>query len=309
MQHPVLLKKIDELKARRRAIILAHNYQLPEVQDAADFTGDSLELARKAKDVGADVIVFCGVHFMAETAAILSPGKAVLLPDLTAGCPMADMATAGDVAALKEKHPGAAVVTYVNSTAAVKAVSDVCCTSANAVDIVSRFPAEREVIFVPDKYLGGHVERALGRELILWPGYCPTHARLLPEHVARARALHPGAPILVHPECRGEVSAAADAVLSTGGMVRFARETSAATVVVGTETGMLHRLQKENPNVRFVPLLASAVCPNMKKTDLESVIWALEDMEPRIAVPEDVASRARIAVERMLEPAKMGGWA
>jgi quinolinate synthase len=307
MPHTHLQRRLAALKAERNAIILAHNYQLPEVQDAADFTGDSLELARAAKGGEADVILFCGVHFMAETAAILSPEKTVLLPDESAGCPMADMATADDVAALKERHPGAAVVCYVNSTAAVKAVSDVCCTSSNAVDIVSRFPREREVIFVPDKYLGAHVARALGRELVLWPGYCPTHARLLPEHVAAARAAHPGAPILIHPESRAEVSLAADAVLSTGGMVKFALETRAETVVVGTELGMLHRLRKENPRVRFEPLFEGALCPNMKKTTLENMIWALEEMRPRVAVPEEIAARARIAVERMLQPAGPGG--
>ena len=297
-----LLARLHELKARRNAVILAHNYQLPEVQDAADFTGDSLELSRTARDCAADVIVFCGVHFMAETAAILAPGKTVLLPEPAAGCPMADMADAGDVARLRAEHPGAAVVTYVNSTAAVKAVSDVCCTSANAVEIVARFPASRQVVFVPDKYLGGHVARALGRELVLWPGFCPTHARLTAEHVAAARAAHPGAPVLVHPECRPEVSAAADAVLSTGGMVRFARETAAETVVVGTEVGMLHRLRAENPRARFVPLSANAVCENMKKIDLEKIVRSLEALAPRITVPEEVAGPAREAVARMLAP-------
>jgi quinolinate synthase len=301
-ENRTLLEKLSRLKAERNAIILAHNYQLPEVQDAADFTGDSLELARAAKGGAADVILFCGVHFMAETAAILSPEKTVLLPDETAGCPMADMATAEDVIALKSAHPGAAVVCYVNSTAAVKAVSDVCCTSSNAVDVVAGFPPDREVVFVPDKYLGGHVARSLGRTLVLWPGYCPTHARLLVEHVERARAEHPGAPILVHPESRAEVSLAADAVLSTGGMVKFARETKADTVVVGTEVGLLHRLRKENPRARFVPLCEDAVCPNMKKTTLENMIWALEELRVRITVPEEVASRARAAVTRMLEP-------
>ena len=307
MPHNALLDRLAELKAERNAIILAHNYQLGEVQDAADFSGDSLELARAARGVAADVILFCGVHFMAETAAILSPDKTVLMPDATAGCPMADMASAEDVVALKGQHPGAAVVCYVNSTAAVKAASDVCCTSSNAVDIVARFPRDREVIFVPDKYLGGHVARVLGRDLVLWPGYCPTHARLLPDHVAKARAEHPGAPILIHPESRAEVSLAADAVLSTGGMVKFARETKAETVVIGTELGMLHRLRKENPAVRFVPLYEGAVCPNMKKTTLENMIWALEEMAPRVTVPEEIAARARVAVERMLEPSSVGG--
>jgi quinolinate synthase len=303
MRHePTLLERLRELKQRRNAVILAHNYQLPEVQDAADFSGDSLELSYTARDASAEVIVFCGVHFMAETAAILCPGKTVLLPDESAGCPMADMITADDVAALRARHPGAAVVCYVNSAAAVKAVSDVCCTSANAVDVVARFPADREVVFVPDKYLGAHVERRLGRSLVLWPGYCPTHARLLPEHIEAARAAHPGAPVVVHPECRAEVAAAADEVLSTGGMVRFARETAAATVIVGTEIGMLHRLRKENPRARFLPLHEGAVCPNMKKTDLVKIIHSLEEMAPRVEVPGDVAERALGAVTRMLTP-------
>jgi quinolinate synthase len=304
--NPTLLEKLKALKSRRNAVVLAHNYQLPEVQDAADFTGDSLELSYAARDASADVIVFCGVHFMAETAAILSPGKIVLLPDASAGCPMADMVTPEDVAGLRAEHPGAAIVCYVNSSAAVKAACDVCCTSANAVDIVARFPKEREIVFVPDKYLGDHVRRQLGRELVLWPGFCPTHARLLPAHIAAARAAHPGAPILVHPEARSDVRDLADAVLSTGGMVRFARETAADTVVVGTETGMLHRLRKENPRARFVPLFEGAVCENMKKIDLPKLIWSLEEMAPRIEVPADIAERARAAVARMLAPAEGG---
>jgi quinolinate synthase len=302
-EHDTLLDRLRRLKAQRNAVILAHNYQIPEVQDAADFTGDSLELSYAARDAAADVIVFCGVHFMAETAAILSPAKTVLLPDASAGCPMADMVTADDVAALRAAHPGAAVVCYVNSTAAVKAACDVCCTSANAVEIVSRIPADREVLFVPDKYLGDHVRRQLGRELVLWPGYCPTHARLMPEHVVAARSAHPGAPVLVHPESRAEVRDAADAVLSTGGMVRFARETAAETVIVGTEVGMLHRLRRENPRVRFVPLYEGAVCPNMKKIDLPKIVWSLEELAPRVEVPPAIAERARAAVTRMLAPA------
>lgn len=301
-----LLEKLEALKARRNAVVLAHNYELPEVQDAADFTGDSLELSYAARDASADVIVFCGVHFMAETAAILSPDKIVLLPDASAGCPMADMVTAEDVEGLRAKHPAAAIVCYVNSSAAVKAACDVCCTSANAVDIVARFPKDREVVFVPDRYLGDHVQRKLGRALVLWPGFCPTHARLLPAHVAAARAAHPGAPILVHPESRSEVRDLADEVLSTGGMVRFARETSADTVIVGTEIGMLHRLRKENRRARFVPLFDGAVCENMKKIDLLKMIRSLEEMSPRVEVPPDVAGRARAAVERMLAPADGG---
>ncbi len=301
-----LKTRIEVLKKDREAVILAHNYQIPEVQDLADFCGDSLELARKAKESDAEVIVFCGVHFMAETAAILSPDKTVLLPDEDAGCPMADMATAADLARMKEEHPGAAVVCYVNSTAEVKARSDVCCTSSNAVEVVSRFDESREVIFVPDRYLGAHVERETGRKLTLWPGYCPTHARLSSEHVADARNRYPGAPVIVHPESRTDVCLAADEVLSTGGMVKFAREAGAKRIVVGTETGLLHRLKKENPGVEFIPLSDGAVCPNMKLITPEKIMWALEDMEPRISVDPEIARKALVAVERMLQSSASG---
>ncbi|MDJ0764149.1 MAG: quinolinate synthase NadA [Myxococcota bacterium] len=296
-----LLEKIADLKKTRRAVILAHNYQLPEIQDMADFNGDSLELSRKAKDTDAEVIVFCGVHFMAETAALLSPEKTVLLPDQNAGCPMADMAEARDVLELRRQHPDALVVCYVNSTAAVKALSDVCCTSANAVDVVSRIPKDRDIIFVPDKYLGQHVERMAGRKLILWPGYCPTHVRLQPEHIESARVSYPGVTVMVHPECRPEVAMLADEVLSTGGMCRFARETSTETIAVGTEVGLLHRLKKENPSKRFIPLLDQAVCPNMKLTTLASVVWALENRQNTIAVDSPIREPARAAIERMLD--------
>ncbi len=295
-----LLSRIETLKEDRNAVILAHNYQIPEVQDIADFCGDSLELAQKAKESDSKVIVFCGVHFMAETAAILSPAKTVLLPDRDAGCPMADMATADDLAQMKQEHPQAAVVCYVNSTAEVKALSDVCCTSSNAVDVVSRFDEDKEIIFVPDKYLGAHVERVTGRSLILWPGYCPTHARLSGEQIERARIMYPDAPVMVHPESRPDVCRGADLVLSTGGMVKFARESGAKNIVVGTEIGLLYRLKKENLEVEFIPLSDGAVCPNMKLVTLEKILWCLEDMEPRITVDPEVASKARAAVDRML---------
>jgi quinolinate synthase len=284
-------------------LILAHNYQIPEVQDIADFGGDSLELARKAAANDAEVIVFCGVLFMAETAAILSPEKTVLLPDLDAGCPMADMVTPEILRDLKAAHPDAVVVCYVNSSAEVKALSDVCCTSANAPEVVARIPESREVIFVPDQYLAGHVERTLGRKLIVHPGYCPTHARVLKEHIEAARKAHPGAPIMVHPECRKEACLAADQVLSTGGMCKFAGESDADTVVVGTETGLIHRLEKENPAKKFVPLLDQAVCPNMKLINLEKVRSSLENLEPRVTVPTEVAALAKTCITRMLH-----GW-
>ncbi len=295
-----LRARLEELKRERGAIVLAHNYQLPEVQDAADISGDSLDLSRSAAACEADVILFCGVHFMAETAALLAPEKTVLLPDPEAGCPMADMIRAEDVRALRLTHPGAVVVCYVNSTAAVKAECDVCCTSANAAEIVGRIPPGVPVVFVPDRHLGDHVRRLTGRQMVLWPGHCPTHVRLDSGHVTAARAIHPGAPVLVHPECRADVREAADAVLSTGQMVRFAAKSDAGVIVVGTEEGLLHRLSKENPGKRFVPLAEGTICPDMKLATLEKLVRSLEDMRHRVAVPGPVAVRARLAVERML---------
>jgi len=296
-----LAARIGSLKHERRAVILAHNYQLGEVQDIADYVGDSLELSRKAAATDAEVIVFCGVHFMAETAAILSPKKTVLLPSLHADCPMARMLDAETLRALKREHPEAAVVCYVNTTAEVKAECDVCCTSANAAQVISRFPAEREILFVPDQYLGAHVQRQTGRRLILWPGYCPTHARILPRHILEKREQFPEAKVIVHPECRPEVTALADAVLSTGGMCRFVRETSATEIIVGTEVGMIHRLKKEAPGKRYIPATEQAICPNMKQITLDEVLWALEELEVRITVPEAIRERALAAVERMVE--------
>jgi quinolinate synthase len=298
-----VVTRIDALRRERRAVILAHNYQLGEVQDVADFTGDSLDLSRKAAATDAQVIVFCGVHFMAETAKILSPDKTVLLPDPESGCPMADMIDGAGLRRMKAEHPGAAAVCYVNSTAEVKAECDVCCTSANAEKVVATIPPDREVLFVPDKYLGGHVMRRSGRKMILWPGFCPTHARILPEHVERRKRENPGALVLAHPECRAEVTALADEVLSTGGMIRTIRESPAATFVIATEVGILHRLQRENPGKTFVPVTEQAICPNMKRITLDKVLWALERMETRIEVPEDVRVRAEAALRRMLDVA------
>ena len=292
--------EIERLKRERRAVILAHNYCRGEVQDVADFTGDSLELARRATEVDADVIVFCGVYFMAETAAILNPGKTVLIPDPTAGCPMADMVTAAQLRELKAKHPGAAAVCYVNSTAEVKAECDICVTSGNAERVMATFPADREIIFVPDQHLGSHIMGLLGRKYILWPGYCPTHAALSAKSIADARAAHPGAPVLVHPECSMDVREAADERLSTGGMCRYARESAAKEIVVGTEVGILHRLQLENPEKTFYPVNDRLVCPNMKKTTLENLAESLRETKHRVTVPDDIAVRARRAVEAML---------
>jgi quinolinate synthase len=295
---PTIAERIRELARRRNAVILAHNYQLPEVQDIADFAGDSLELARKAAATDAGVVVFCGVHFMAETAAILSPEKTVLLPDPSAGCPMADMADAPGLREMKGRHPGARVVCYVNSTAEVKAESDLCCTSANAVDVVSS--VDGEVIFVPDQYLGSFAAERTGRRVHLWPGYCPTHLRILPYDIQEGRRALPGCAVMVHPECRPEVRRLADAVLSTGQMARFARESQATVFLVGTEVGLLHRLRKENPGKVFVPATETASCPNMKKATLEKILESLETLSPRVAVPEEIRLRAARALQPLL---------
>lgn len=293
-------EEIAALKKAKNAVVLAHNYCRGEVQDAADYTGDSLELARKATEVTAGVIVFCGVYFMAETAKILNPAKKVLIPDATAGCPMADMITGAQLRELKAKHPGATAVCYVNSTAEVKAECDICVTSGNAERIMATIPKNREILFVPDQHLGGHVSSLEGRAYVLWPGYCPTHARLTAEAIAKARAAHPGAPVLVHPECAKEVRDAADERLSTGGMCKFARETAAQTIIVGTEVGILHRLQKENPSKRFVPVDAAMVCPDMKKTTLEKLRDCLRDGTPEVTVPDEIAAKAKCAIDAML---------
>lgn len=293
-------EEILRLKKARNAVILSHNYCRGEVQDLADFTGDSLELARRATQVEADVIVFCGVYFMAETAAILNPGKTVLIPEPSAGCPMADMITGEQLRKLKAQHPGAVAVCYVNSTAEVKAECDLCVTSGNAERVMATVPKDREIIFVPDRHLGSHISGLEGRSYILWPGYCPTHARLTAAAIAKARAAHPGAPVLVHPECPKEVRDAADERLSTGGMCRYVRESSASTILVGTEVGILHRLRKENPGKSFYPVSDSLVCPNMKKTTVENLLEALKEMKTRVTVPEEIALRAKRAIEAML---------
>ena len=295
-----LAEEIRALAQARNAVILAHNYTRPEVQDVADFTGDSLELARRATQVEADVIVFCGVYFMAETAKILNPGKKVLIPDPSAGCPMADMIDAAQLRALKAKHPGAKAVCYVNSTAEVKAECDMCVTSGNAEKVMRTFGPDEKILFVPDQHLGGHISGLLGRTYELWPGYCPTHARLSAAAIEAARAAHPGAVVLVHPECAKDVRDAADHALSTGGMCRFARESAAQAFIVGTEIGILHRLRKENPGKAFYPVNGQMTCPNMKKTTLENLFWTLKDGTNEVVVPADVADRARTAIERML---------
>ena len=296
-----LLDKLNRIKSARNAVILAHNYQRAEVQDAADYTGDSLGLSRQAAKTSADVILFCGVDFMAETAAIICPEKRVLVPDLHAGCPMANMITARELRQFKAEHPQALVVCYVNSSAEVKAESDVCCTSANAVQILQGLPADKEIIFVPDSSLGQYAAEKAGRKVILWPGYCPTHHRILAGDIHRARVEHPGALVVVHPECTPDVVALADHVASTTGILRVCRESAASEFVIGTEIGLLHRLRKENPQKRFHPASAQADCPNMKINTLEKMLWSLEEMVYPITVPAPIAAKARRAIERMLE--------
>lgn len=295
-----LAKKILGLKARRNAVILAHNYQLGEVQDIADFVGDSLELSQNAARTDASVIVFCGVHFMAETASILCPDKTVLLPDMNAGCPMAQMITAEQLRRERQKNPKTTVVCYINSTAEVKAASDICCTSANAVRVIESLDVD-SILFIPDQYLGHYISSKTGRKMALWPGFCPAHARILPEHIARAREEHPRAKVVVHPECKPGVIALADAVLSTSGIVRFARRDDVREMIVGTELGIIYRLKKENPGKRFIPVSEQAVCPNMKLITLEKILWSLEEMTPEVKVSEEMRLRAKAAVDRMLE--------
>ncbi len=293
-------EKILDLKEKRNAVILAHNYQIGEIQDIADFTGDSLGLSIQAAETDADVIVFCGVHFMAETASILSPGKTVLLPELHAGCPMADMISGDQLREVKDKYPDALVVSYVNSTAEVKSLSDYCCTSSNAVELVRSIPEDKEIIFVPDQHLGSYVMEQTGRELILYPGYCPSHARILAEDIHDLKQEHRDAVILAHPECNAAVKMLADEKLSTGGMLKFARESDEQEFIIATEPGIIHTLQKENPDKNFYTATAKAICPNMKKITLDKVLWSLESMRYEIKVPNEISEKARGALERMI---------
>jgi quinolinate synthase len=294
-----VVDRIQGLRKERNAVILAHNYQVGEVQDIADFTGDSLGLSQEAARCEAEVIVFCGVHFMAETAAILSPQKSVLLPDARAGCPMADMITARELRDWKATYPGRPVVCYVNTTAEVKAESDICCTSSNAVRVVNSIPAD-EILFVPDKNLAAFVARQTRKKVIAWDGYCYVHNQIQAADVLAAKKEHPEAEVWVHPECRPEVIDLADRAISTGFMVKAARETKAAEVLVGTEVGILHRLRKENPKTVFFPVKELALCSNMKKITLIKVLHALEEMKYKIEVPESIRRRARGAIEKMI---------
>jgi len=297
-----LLKQIDLLKKEREAVILAHNYQPPEIQDLADFTGDSLELSRIAAKTPAKVIVFCGVQFMGETAAILSPDKTVLLPVLEAGCTLADYATAERLREAKKKNPDAVVVTYVNSSAEVKAESDICCTSANAVQIVQAIDCNRPILFVPDYNLGHYAAKMTGRDLILWDGCCPTQALLSTFAIAKARKKWPGAQVIMHPECKAETLELADFVGSTSGMLNYVKKQPAgASFIVGTEVGLLHRLQKENPGKTFHVASDYLICPMMKMTTLKDVKDSLEKMRYVVKVETSVRLRAKAAVDAMLQ--------
>jgi quinolinate synthase len=295
----IIHDEILRLREDRHAIILAHNYQPADVQDIADLTGDSLELSRAAATMDGDVIVFCGVDFMAETAAIISPEKTVLLPAKDACCPMADMITADELKLVKSRHPEAAVVCYVNTTAEVKAESDICCTSSNAVKVVNSLK-EDQIIFVPDRNLGLYTQRFTKKEILPWEGFCVVHDRITLDHVRKAHDLHPGAIILVHPECHPEVIDLADHVASTSGIIRHVCNSSENEFIIGTEIGILHRLTRECPTKKCYPLSQAAICTNMKKTNLTKVRDALISLQPRITVPEEIAHRARCAIERML---------
>jgi len=296
-----LIEKIIELKKERKAVILAHNYQLGEVQDVADFVGDSLGLSQQAAKTDAKVIVFCGVHFMAETAAMLSPDKIVLLPDPNAGCPMADMINAEQLREEKKKNPGSPVVCYVNSTAEVKAECDVCCTSSNSIKVVERLGDERPIIFIPDQYLGAYTASKTNKKLILWPGYCPTHMKIGVDDIINLKKEHPYAEVLVHPECRPEVIAQADHALSTDGIIKRVRQSLSREFIIGTELGIIHRLKIESPEKIFIPASKRAICPDMKAITLEKVLWALERMEYHVTVPPEIREKAVKAVNRMLE--------
>ncbi|MFA6666120.1 MAG: quinolinate synthase NadA [Armatimonadota bacterium] len=294
-----LVETIRKRAKERNAIILAHNYQIDEIQDVADFVGDSLELSRKAAETPAEVIVFCGVYFMAETAKILSPQKTVLIPDPKAGCPMADMITVDELRAFKAKYPGRPVVAYVNTSAAVKAEVDICCTSANAVHIVESVDSD-EILFVPDKCLASYVAKKTSKKIIPYPGFCPTHHRIQPEQILKLKEQHPDAVVVAHPECTCEVVELADYVSSTSGMLRIVKENPACKFIVVTEMGILHRMKQENPGKQFYAPSEHAVCPNMKKITLEKLAWSLEDMEHKVLLPADIIEKARASIERMI---------
>lgn len=296
-----MISKILDLKKKKNAVILAHNYQLPEVQDIADFVGDSLGLSIEASKTKADIIVFCGVHFMAETAKLLNPLKKVLMPEPLAGCPMANMANAAAIKGAALKHPKAKIVCYINSTAEVKALSDICCTSGNAVEVV-RSLGDEEVIFVPDQYLGSWVKEKLGAKMVLWPGFCNIHVKILPEHIKEAQKRHPEALVMCHPECTPAVRILADKVASTSGMIAYPGTVRGnPSFIVGTEVGILHQLKKNYPGLSFYPAYEGSICPNMKLTTLEKVLWCLEEEKGEIKVDPETAEKAVVCIRKMLD--------
>ena len=303
--------EVKRLARRKNAVILAHNYQVPAIQDVADFVGDSLELSRIAAEVDESTIVFCGVHFMAETAKILAPEKRVLIPDQDAGCSLAASITADELRAWKAEHPGAVVVMYVNTSAEVKAETDYCCTSANAVKVVESIPPDRQILFGPDMFLGAHVERMTGRKMEIWMGECHVHAGIEPSDIQRTMSEHPGAELHVHPECgcssqcmyllsTGDLPADRTFVLGTGGMVRRIRESNAKEFIVATETGMLHRLRKENPEAELIAANERAVCGYMKMITPAKLLRCLQTGRDEVRVAPEIADRARLAIERMI---------
>ena len=299
--YAALVDRIQELKKSQGAVILAHNYALGEVQDIADFVGGSLELVRKSAELESGVIVMCAVHCIAETAAILCPDKTILLPDSASLCPMANMITADELKIEKDRHPGAKVVCYLNSPAEAKAESDICCTADNAVRIVAALPESESIMFVPDQYLGDWVSNQTGRDMTLWPGYCPTHSKIMPENITRLKSKYPEAKVLVHPECSPPVIRLADAVLNTGEMVRYSASTDAKEFIIGTDVGILHRLRKDNPDKVFMPASELARCGKMKLTTVEAILWALEDADRQVKVPAETAARAKKAIDRMFD--------
>jgi quinolinate synthase len=306
-----IVGEILRLKRERNAVILAHNYQIGEIQDLADYVGDSLGLSQQAAKTEADVIVFCGVHFMAETAAILCPDKKVLLPDLEAGCSLAATITAEQLRQWKAEYPGAVVVSYVNTSAEVKAESDYCCTSSNAEKVIRAIPEDKEILFLPDMYLGAYLEKVTGQKLHIWMGECHVHAGIRPEHVRHMRQAHPKAEFLIHPECgcaspfmhqlaEKEISAEGTHILSTGGMIKHAKQALASEFIVATEVGILHQLRKQNPQKTFIPANPEATCQYMKKITLENLLHSLQEMVYEVTVPKEIADSARLAIERMV---------
>lgn len=296
-----IVDKIIKLKKKKNAIILAHNYQPPEIQDIGDYVGDSLGLCQKAAETNADIIIFCGVWFMAESASLLNPDKMVILPEKQAGCPMADMVTFSGLKEQKEKHPLAKVVCYINTNAKVKALSDIACTSSNAEKIIASIPANNEIIFIPDKYLGGYIADKTKRNMILWPGFCPVHKRILPEHIEKKKTQYPDAMVLVHPECSKEVIDLADMAGSTSQILKYCNKSDKKTFIIGTENGILHSLKKNNPDKLFIPSSDLAVCENMKKITLGKVLYSLESLSPVVTVNLDIREKALKPIEKMLE--------